>query len=178
MEAKIATLAGSAHDAAYQKEKDAFFAKYPSDPLRYRWFIMDARRAATSGEGNKEERAQKSRDALSQAMYAGDAPEELREQATTMNIKLDLYIGSTMTELGQHLADYVARFPNSKTQADFIRTVVTAATKNQSDEGAIAHLEELKQCGTPQVISAADQRIAELKKTGEKAGETAAATTN
>ncbi len=43
MEAKIVAFAGPEHDEEYLKEKSKFLEKYPSDPLRWRWSIMDAR---------------------------------------------------------------------------------------------------------------------------------------
>ncbi len=162
MEAKLATLSGNAHDEEYQREKAAFMEKYPIDPLRWHWNIMDARRAMSS-DGSREERTQIARAALN-AVVVSDAPEELREQASSMNLKLDIYNAQPMADLVRDVAEHLARFPESKLQAALMQSLVAAVAKGQSDEQALARLEELKQSGVVPLAAAAEARIGELHK--------------
>ncbi len=50
IEARISALMGSEHDAEYDTQKAEFIKQYPNDPLRWRWNLMDARRAISGAK--------------------------------------------------------------------------------------------------------------------------------
>ncbi len=114
--------------------------------------------------GSREEQVQRSRSALAEVIGAGNVSDELREQASTMNLKLDVYLPTSMAELAQHCADHVGRFPNSKLHVDLMKSLVASVVKGLTSEQAIPKLEELKQAGIEQLNQAVDAKIAELQK--------------
>jgi thiol-disulfide isomerase/thioredoxin len=162
VESQLAALSGNVHDEEYQKEKAAFLEKYPSDPLRWRWNVMDARRAMASG-GSREENTQKARAVLAEVVSAGDASEELREQASTMNLRLDIYNAQPATDLARDVAEHLQKFPNSQLNASLMVSLILGVTRGQTEEQAIAALQPLKDCETAPLAAAAATRIAELE---------------
>ena len=135
--------------------------KYAKDPQRWRWNIMDARRAVaipeTRAEGTKTAKA-----SLADVMAAKDAPPELREKAIVMNLKLDLFNHAPMADIGKSLSDEIKTFPQAQ-QGPLAATLVLAFTVGRPDEQAITTLNDLKAASYGPIAAAAAAKIAVLE---------------
>src|SRR5262249_49965537 len=153
---------GTAHDAEYEKEKAAFFKIYSRGPARWYWNLLDARRAMMKPD-NREQATKAAKDSLAEVIAAKNAPENLREQASVMNVKLDIFNHVPLTDLIKSVSEHIKAFPKSQMNAGLAQGVVVAATLGQSEEQAIASLRQLKADSTGQVAAAAATRMAELE---------------
>ncbi|HEY2760325.1 MAG TPA: hypothetical protein VGI75_06270, partial [Pirellulales bacterium] len=161
MEAKIASLAGPDHDAEYNREKSAFMDKYGKDPQRWRWNILDARRAVAIS-GSRAEGTKTAKASLAEVMEAKDAPSELRGKAIVMNLKLDFFNHAPIAEIGKSLADEIKAFPPAE-QSPLAASLVLAFTIGRPEEQALATLNDLKAASYGPLAAAATAKIAVLE---------------
>jgi thiol-disulfide isomerase/thioredoxin len=158
---------GAAHDAEYQKEKDAFLTKFPKDPQRWRWNFMDARRAMSDVD-NREQGTKTAKAALAEVLTAKDVPLDLREQASLMNFKLDVFNHVPLSDLAKDLSDHNKAFPKSTSTASLARGIVQQVVDGQqslgrTEEQVIARLRELKASIDGPLASATADRLTELE---------------
>jgi peroxiredoxin len=157
IEAELPKLTGSDKDAAYEKEKSAFMVAYADNPLRYQWYIFDARRAF----GAPFERAQQinmSRGALSGVLYASDAPANIRELASTMNARLEVTSPTSDVEVIRVVSEHIKAYPSSSQNASLAAGTAAIITRGRSEEESLVLLDLLKATGTPLLESAAAAR--------------------
>jgi thiol-disulfide isomerase/thioredoxin len=163
VEGHLPALTGSAHDAEYENQKAAFLKQYPQDPLRWRWNLMDARRAM-GGAKNREQGSKAAKAALSAVMAADDATAETREKASTMNLQLDIFNHVPIEELAKEYAEYAKAFPKSPARGALAQSIVEMASGGEINEGAVARLRDLKGKSDGLLAAIVQVRIGELEK--------------
>ena len=160
IETKLNTLTSS----EYEDQKAAFLKQYPSDPLRWGWNLLDARRAMSGGVKNREQANKAAKSALTPAMAADDATPEIREKATTMNLQLDIFNRVPVDSLAKTYAEYVKAFPKSSARGVLAESIMELAAGNEISEDAVARLRNLKENSTGLLATIAGVKIAELEK--------------
>ena len=157
IEAQLPALMGSNKDADYEKEKTTFMAAYADNPLRYQWFLFDARRAMN----NPTDRMigiSMARGALSNVLIATDAPANIRELASSMNARLEVAGPSSDQDLVRVVSEHIKAYPTSTVNPSLATGAAIAITKGKTEEDALAFLEQLKATGVPLLEAAAKAR--------------------
>ncbi|HTQ40298.1 MAG TPA: TlpA disulfide reductase family protein [Pirellulales bacterium] len=162
VEANLTSLTGSTHDAEYDNEKAAFLKQYPHDPLRWSWNFMDVRRALSAPQ-NLEQGIKTAKAALAEVLAAGDAPPQLKEQASTLNLQIDILSHAPLADVAKSFSAHVKAFPNSTANAGLAQSIVQLAGRGQMDEAAIARLRDLKASSDGLLAAAAADRITVLE---------------
>lgn len=162
IEARLPALIGSDHDEEYETQKAEFIKQYPNDPLRWRWNLMDARRAV-GGIKNREEGSKKARAALAEVTAAEDAPAEVREKAATMTLQLDIFNRVPVDDLAKSYAEFVKAFPNSKARGVLAQSILELAGGNEISEDAVARLQALQSKSEGLLAAIAGVKIKELE---------------
>jgi thiol-disulfide isomerase/thioredoxin len=146
----------------YEAEKSAFLEKNSDSPLRWRLKLLDAQRALLNAtlraDGTKQAIA-----ILSEVLAAKDAPEELREQASVMQLQLSLQGNLSREELIKLATNHITNFPKSTVNDAVGRVVITKLTEGKDEEQSIALLQELKSNPVAPLAAAAAKRIEQLE---------------
>jgi thiol-disulfide isomerase/thioredoxin len=163
IESRLNSLTGSDHDAQYAAQKAAFAKEYPQDPLRWRWNLMDARRAM-GGMKNREQAAKVAKAALAEVMAADDATPEILEKASTMNLQLDIFNRVPVDELAKTYAEYAKAFPKSSARGVLAASIMELADRGEISEEAVARLRDLKSKSDSLLAAIVGVKISELEK--------------
>ena len=146
----------------YEAEKSAFLEKNADSPLRWRLKLLDAQRALLNAtlcaDGTKQAIA-----ILSEVLAAKDAPEELREQASVMQLQLSLQGNLSREELIKLATNHITNFPKSTVNDAVGRVVITKLTEGKDEEQSLALLQELKSNPVAPLAAAAAKRIEQLE---------------
>jgi thiol-disulfide isomerase/thioredoxin len=163
VESRLNSLTGSAHDAEYESQKAAFLKQYPNDPLRWGWNLLDARRAM-SGMKNREQASKLAKSALTEAMAADDAPPEIREKASTMNLQLDIFDRVPVDSLAKTYSEYAKAYPKSPARGVLAESIMELAARGEISEDAVVRLRDLKAKSDGLLATIVGVKIAELEK--------------
>ncbi|HEY2761454.1 MAG TPA: TlpA disulfide reductase family protein, partial [Pirellulales bacterium] len=163
IESRLNSLTGSDHDAEYAAQKTAFAKEYPQDPLRWRWNLMDARRAM-GGTKNREQGAKVAKAALAEVIAADDAAPEIREKAITMNLQLDIFTRQPVDELAKTYSEYAKAFPKSSARGALAESIMEMVARGEISEEAVARLRDLKEHSDGLLAAIVGVKISELEK--------------
>jgi thiol-disulfide isomerase/thioredoxin len=163
IEGRLNSFVGSDHDAEFETQKTAFLKDYPNDPLRWRWNLLQARRAV-AGIQNPAEATKVAKAALTEVIAAPDATPELHEKAAIMNLQLDMHDRLPVEQLAKNYAEFVQAFPKSTARGVLAEKIIELAAGNDISEQALARLQKLKDSSDGLLAMILSVKISEMQK--------------
>jgi thiol-disulfide isomerase/thioredoxin len=153
---------GGAGDDEYEKAKAAFAAKFPNDPLRWQLKMLDAQRALMGGR-NRNDSFKAAQTVLAEIIAAKDAPQNVRESASALNLQLAFASGASKEDLVKEVSEHFKQFPDASVNPAIGQMFMRSITNGMDEEKAMAAVKEYKESNIPALAAAAEAKITELE---------------
>jgi len=144
----------------FEKEKAEFLAKYPTHEAQWKLKMLGVQVSMMTA-GGREEAAKAALPALNEIVNAKDAPQQAREQASTMRIQLA--DSDKPDEVLAAVVEHIKSFPDSRMNKRIAQMAVMSIGEGDDEEKSIAKLEPLAKHDLAAIAEAAKSQIEQLK---------------
>mgnify|MGYP003326343836 FL=1 len=167
---EVSFAAESTHEARARvlaEGRSSFEARFPGDPARWFFRVLDAELVLDEATPRAERRA-KARGILQEVGAAAEAPSDIKSRASGLAVSLASGAAEDGTGTYDQFRDavlaHVKQFPENDSNEEYARLLARAAARRVEDQAALERVKELSRSRLRVVALAAQDKVDQLKR--------------